>query len=381
MNESEKKELKIVFLGAYFNHHQKPLSDELEKLSDYAYIATTEMPEMRKSLGYNADLNPEYVCEYKNELERAEKLIEEADVILTGSAPEELVQKCIKAGKPVFRYSERPLKKGPEPLKYFPRLLKWHLMNPAGKRIYMLCASAYTAPDYAKFGLFKNRVFKWGYFPEVKEHNVDALLSKKERNSILWAGRLLDWKHADDAVEIAAKLKTEGVDFRLSIIGNGPEEEKIREKIKGNGLETCVKMLGSMKPEEVREHMEKAEIFLFTSDRKEGWGAVLNEAMNSGCCVIASSAAGSTPYLIKDGENGFSYYPGNTEELYKKTKFVLENPKNRFETGRKAYETMADTWNAKIAAERFIRLAEKALAKENIGNIHESGPCSPAEKF
>ena len=49
--------------------------------------------------------------------------------------------------------------------------------------------------------------------------------------------------------------------------------------------------------------MEKSEIFLFTSDKGEGWGAVLNESMNSACAVVASHAIGSVPFLLKDGEN------------------------------------------------------------------------------
>ena len=77
----------------------------------------------------------------------------------------------------------------------------------------------------------------------------------------------------------------------------------IREK----KLEDCVHMLGAMSPDEVRKHMEQANIFLFTSDRNEGWGAVLNEAMNSGCAVVASHAIGSVPYLIKNGNNGYIY--------------------------------------------------------------------------
>lgn len=371
--------MKIVFLGAYFNHHQKPLSDALNELCDYSYIATTEMPEMRKALGYDPSLKQQYVCDYKTEQKKAKALIEEADVILTGSAPEELVRKCIKSGKPVFRYSERPLKKGAEPLKYFPRLVKWHLMNPANKPIYMLCASAYTAPDYSKFGLFKNKAFKWGYFPELKEYDENVLMVNKNKNSVLWAGRFLDWKHADDAINAAARLKNEGVDFKFSIIGNGPKEEEIRELIRETGLENNVDLLGSMKPEEVREHMEKSEIFVFTSDRNEGWGAVVNESMNSGCCIIASSAAGATPYLIEDGKNGFVYHYGNVDEFYEKLKSALLNREMREEIGRMAYRTIKETWNAKVAAKRFVCMAEKALAGKKLNGTFEEGPCSDAK--
>ena len=372
--------MKIVFLGAYFNHHQKPLSDALNELCDYSYIATTEIPEARKALGYDSSLKQEYVCDYKTEREKAEKLLEEADVILTGSAPEELVRKCIKSGKKIFRYSERPLKKGNEPLKFIPRLIKWNLMNPKNKPIYMLCASAYAASDYSKFGLFKNKAFKWGYFPEVKEYDEDLLMENKNKNSLLWAGRLLDWKHAEDAVDAAARLKEKGIPFELTVIGNGPEEDNIRKLVDEKNVDDCIRILGAMKPEQVREYMEKSEIFIFTSDRNEGWGAVVNESMSSGCCVVASSAAGSVPYLIEDGKNGFVYSCGDVDGLCEKLVSALENPKKREEIGRMAYRTMIKTWNAKVAAKRFLCMAEKALEGKKLNGTFEKGPCSDEKK-
>ena len=48
--------------------------------------------------------------------------------------------------------------------------------------------------------------------------------------------------------------------------------------------------------------MEKSHIHLFTSNHLEGWGAVVNEAMNSGCAVVANREAGAVPYLIEHGK-------------------------------------------------------------------------------
>ena len=53
--------------------------------------------------------------------------------------------------------------------------------------------------------------------------------------------------------------------------------------------------------------MERADIYLATSDRQEGWGAVINEAMNSGCAVVADHMMGAVPYLISHEENGMIY--------------------------------------------------------------------------
>ena len=371
--------MRVVFLGAYFNHHQKPLSDALAARCDYTYIATSRIPEMRLKLGYREDPAPAYVCQYDREPDRADGLLARADVIITGSAPEKLVRKCVQRNQLVLRYAERPLKNGPEPVKYLPRLVKWHWQNPRRKKVYMLCASAYTAGDYAAFGLFRGRTFRWGYFPAVKRYeSIDRLMEGKEEASILWVARYLHWKHPEDALRVAARLKKEGFRFRMDLIGTGELEDTLREMIVSLELEDCVRLLGSMKPEQVREQMERSRIFLFTSDRQEGWGAVVNEAMNSGCALVASDAAGAPPYLIRDGENGVLYRSGDLDHLYEKVKWLLEQPGKASALGRRAYETMAEEWNADVAAERVLKLAEGLMDGSLRESPYRSGPCSRA---
>lgn len=373
--------MKVVFLGTYFNHHQKHLSDALAARCGYTYIATTRIPEMRIKLGYGMEHLPEYVYQYEEDPEQAESRLKEADVIISGSAPEKLVRQCIRRGQPVFRYAERPLKKGDQWHKYLPRLVKWHWQNPLGKPIYMLCASAYTAPDYARFGLFRGKAFRWGYFPEVKCYPAfRGMMEAKEPASILWAGRFLTWKHPDDVLCAINRLKTDFPEVQLKFIGTGEMEEKLQKMVSDLDLQCNVSFLGSMKPEKVRSHMEKAVVFLFTSDRQEGWGAVVNEAMNSGCAVIASDAAGSAPYLIRDGENGMLYSSGDVEALSEKIRYLLENPEEACRLGTGAYETMVTLWNAETAAERFLQMAEAAVNGADLNQLYESGPCSPARE-
>lgn len=369
--------MNIVFLSNYFSHHQKPMSDALAKRGSYHFVATKEMTGERRALGWGKTPEPDYVCHYASEPERADEIIAGADVVITGSAPESLVQGCISRGQLVFRYSERPLKNGPEPLKYLPRLIRWHLRNPAGKKIYLLCASGFTAGDYARFGLFRGKAYRWGYFPEMKEYaDVPQLLEQKTKASILWVGRFLDWKHPDDAIAVAGRLKAAGYSFDMNLIGGGPMEETLREMIHREGLEDRVHLLGTMTPEMVRAHMEKTEIFLFTSDRREGWGAVLNEAMNSGCGVVASDAIGSVPYLLRDGENGLVYRSGDVDGLTEKTEHLLADPEVSRKLGMQAYHTIREQWNAETAAERLVNLARGVLGGDMYPDLYPEGPCS-----
>lgn len=207
--------------------------------------------------------------------------------------------------------------------------------------------------------------------------DIHEIIAAKKPNSILWVARLIDLKHPELPVLVAKRLKDMGYVFEMNIIGNGVLEDELREMIQHLGLTDCVKMLGAMKPWQVRKYMEQSRIFLFTSDRNEGWGAVLNESMNSGCAVVASNAIGAAPYLIRNGDNGFLYKDGDFEDLFSRTAYLLNDPQAAAQLGKKAYETIICQWNAGNAAERLLLLIED-LQKNKNSCRYSQGPCSKA---
>ena len=224
-------------------------------------------------------------------------------------------------------------------------------------------------------------MYKWGYFPEFEHFENSAELSDKSShcNRILWVGRFLDWKHPDHALDVASFLKDKGYSFVLDCVGVGPLGEKMKQTIVERNLETNVNLLGSMSPKKVRALMKKANVFLFTSDRQEGWGAVLNEAMNSGCSVVASHLAGATPYLIENERNGLIYESGNVSALCEKVEYLLCSPGAQARLGRAAYRTIAEVWNASVAANRLFQLSESILKGNKNPDLFEDGPCSRAK--
>ena len=374
-------QMKILFCSNYFSHHQRPLSDALDELTEhnYFFLAHREMDTERKTLGWGQDLARPYVGMPTDG--DIQKKLEDLDVLITGSFPEKLTTDYAKYAKLFFRYSERPLKTGNPALKYIPRFLRWHRRNPPWRKTYMLCASAYTAGDYAKFGLFHDRCYKWGYFPEtIRYPSIDDLIDRKAKATILWCGRFLGWKHPDDVIEVAKRLRDAGCCFKIEMIGTGEMEQPLKQQASEAGLlDENVQFLGAMSPEAVRRHMESAGICLFTSDRQEGWGAVLNEAMNSGCAVVASDAAGATPYLVNDGVNGSVYHSGNIQELYEKVRRLLENTTMQHSFGKAAYQTITELWNAEVAAKRFLQLSQALLSGTDASGLFANGPCSSAK--
>ena len=375
----------IAFVTNFYNHHQKPLADVLFSIlgDDYYFIETASISEERLKMGWGGEEKPSYVLRsYLSEFSKnkCQDIIDKADVVICGSAPYSMLKTRLKKGLLTFMYTERIYKTGVPYLKWPVHLLRAFNRYIRFKNFYVLCASAYTPLDFSRTFAFVGKTYKWAYFTEVKKYdNIDEIIERKTPASILWVARLIGLKHPEYAVEIAKRLKADGYNFNMDIIGSGDLEDDTKALIQKSGLYDNVKMLGAMKPEQVREHMEKSEIFLFTSDKNEGWGAVLNESMNSACAVVANSAIGSVPFLVENGVNGYMYEDGDIDGLYNKVKYLLDNGDERKRIAKNAYATMANEWNAEIAAYRFVSLCEKMLSGEYKPFPYESGVCSKAK--
>jgi len=353
----------------------------------FRFVATEPIHQERFAMGY-AEMNKAYpfvIRSYEDAKAFREALLlgDESDVVIIGSAPELFVKNRIAENKLTFRYSERIFKKGRWRI-LDPRMIKnlfLHHTRFHNKRLYMLCASAYTARDFAMAGAYWNKCYKWGYFPEAKEYDIAALLERKKKGkhlSILWAGRFLEWKHPEKALYVASYLKDNGVDFMLKIIGGGEMDSYMKSMVSSLNLGDCVEILGFLPPNQVRKEMENAEIYLFTSNYNEGWGAVLNEAMNSGCAVVTSHAIGAVPFLVKDGENGVVYQNNNINDLCSKVLALARNQELRIHLGNNAYITIYEQWNAKVAVKRLLKLADCLLSDFDAVEFYANGPCSQA---
>ena len=373
----------ITFFSNFFNDHQLALCEAFYRQTgrEFRFVETQPISEERLKLGFE-DKSGQYpfiVKTHRSAEEKAEamRLGLESDVVIIGDAPDCYIEERLKENKLTFRYWERFFKQG-----------RWRILDPRvfrarylqdmryrKKNLRMLCASAYTAPDCRFIRSYPNKTYRWGYFLPIKQYDsIDRLIESKKTNTILWVSRFIKLKHPEAPLSVAKRLRDEGYEFQMDFIGRGELEGAIRSFIEKNDLSDRVHLLGTMPPEEVRRHMEESQIFLFTSDRNEGWGAVLNESMNSGCAVVASRAIGSVPYLIRDGENGMTYKSGDHNDLYQKVKYLLDHPEQRENMGKEAYRTLTEVWNADVAVARFLELVE--AIKQGKDSPFTDGPCS-----
>ena len=378
--------MKIAFFSNFLNHHQLPLCEALYGTDgvEFTFVACEKIPEDRIKMGYE-DMNTKYpfVLRAYEDSEAAEKVALEYDVVIFGACPTSYLALRMKENKLSFRFCERSLKKGTW-RRFIPRTRKKiyeGYTKYKRKKLYILGASSYAAPDLALCGFDKKKCFEWGYFPAVYKKDLEAVFANKRENKvpeILYAGRLLPLKHVIDTVKAVHNLKKQNIEAHFTIVGEGESAEEIKNYIEKFDLSDRVTMLPFTSPEGVREYMDRADIFVFGSNFYEGWGAVVNEAMNSACALVVSHAVGSAAYLIRSGENGYVYSFSNIDELTNKLSELVCDVEKREHFGREAYKTITELWTAEVAAERLVSLCRVIENGEDYKVLYESGPCRAA---
>lgn len=376
----------LTFVTNFAHHHQLPVADEFYRLlgDEYHYIATAPLSEMLKQGGYESNIKREYlIYSYRSleEMHMARKLIDESDVVIIGAAPIEWVIKRQKENKVTFHYSERWLKNN-----IWKNFLPWNLWDIwksygryRNKRVYMLCASAFTAHDVKMFDCFPHKCFKWGYFTSVDESykvpdwNEQAAI---EEIKFMWCARFLNWKHPELPVYLAQRLKKRGCRFVINMYGSGGLFETTKGLARELEVEDVINFCGNVPNDQILDKMRLHDIFLFTSDRNEGWGAVLNEAMSNGCAVVASDEIGSVPFLIEGGENGLVFKSKSIDSLERNVIALIDDAEYRQRIRNSAVHTMQHLWTPSCAASAFLELAKIVLDNKLNNYNNYEGPAS-----
>jgi glycosyltransferase involved in cell wall biosynthesis len=370
-----------VFISNFFNRHQLPFSEAMNSRLNYIFIETEKIDDERLKLGYpNLSEKYPFILSAKAAENKAEvnKIINEADVVIAGGS-NPLVYDRIKNGKLTFIYSERILKTGL--LRFFSFKMQRYLFKSyywLGRRnnLHLLAAGAYCPFDMMLSGIPKKRMWKWGYFPVMVPED-EAVQKNNAVPLILWAGRMIGWKHAEDILLAAALMKNR-CRFHIRLIGAGDKISLLQQTIRDNGLENICDITPPMPQDEVLEEMKKADIYVQPSNQEEGWGAVINEALSAQCCVVAARDTGAAPWLIKNDETGFLYKSGDVRRLAAILEELVNKTDYRRDVAAKGRESVYRLWSGKVAAERLIRISEYLLGEGSNPNFSE-GPCSRAK--
>ena len=374
----------MVYGTNIWSHYQASVTAELARIlgSEHFRMALFEpLHDERRNLGWKEERNSSswVIGPPSNEQEK-KRLYQsclDADAMVFGACPTEVLKARVAAGKLTIVSSERILKKPFHRLRMLnPRYAKGIMQYRAlvnHPHVHALAIGHYAAGDFRIMEAFGDRIWKWGYFVDANTKPPGAVPDRPLK--VLWAGRMLKWKKVDILLRALARIQNSLRFGECIIVGDGPEKGHLQHLARRLDFNSDrVRFQPSVPPIKVREMMRDSDVYVLPSSREEGWGVVAGEAMSEGCVLVANEEAGAARELVIEHETGFLFQGDNIDQLTSLLEHLAGNYQLRMKVRQNAWEQMHALWHPSVAAERLIALCKGLLGIKDMPKFEE-GPC------
>lgn len=180
------------------------------------------------------------------------------------------------------------------------------------KHIQVVFAMGQEATDYFRSLHMEWHVFPFCYCTQYERHTTMAVYADR-LPQYLFCGSLSVRK---DPLAIAKSLSvmSRSINGEIRMIGDGIMRHKLGKYICKNNLDNKIYLLGAKSQIEVPFYMQQADVFILPS-LYDGWGAVVNEALQAGCYVICSDACGASDLIRENSKLGVVFPHGKYKHL------------------------------------------------------------------
>lgn len=369
--------IRVLYVTSILCRHEITFWDTLSNYDDISLIYLSTRSESEGvNERYSIGTRPYHLFSSSFDIEQISQFIKEADYIFVGAVEDDRLLPLLKNNEKLIPIKEHFSRFRPF-FPFFPieilRRIKFYIFLPKrlsfyNRNNYVFCNSFYTSKDFLYCGFYKEKLLRFCYFPPVVKPSIMEI-SKKDLNSILFVGRDISCKHPKVAIKFCKIINSFGYDYHLQMCGEGLKKYTTRY--------TNISYIKPVPNEQLLRIYLKSSIFIFPSDRREGFGVVLLEALASGCIVFANEKAGATKLIINDKVNGFIFK--NSKDLKKKIKYFLNlSDYEIMEIRLNAVSTIFDMWNGKNGAERTHLFLRDTFSGRSFTPF-ESGPLSRAK--
>jgi glycosyltransferase involved in cell wall biosynthesis len=183
-----------------------------------------------------------------------------------------------------------------------------------------------------------------------------------ERFVVGWIGRMTAVKRTDAVLTAFRRLKDDGVDAVLCMVGDGPDRRSVEDLAGELGI-----MRDSLFPgyqEDVGPFFAAFDVFVLPSGN-EGTPVTAIEALASGCPVVATRVGG-VPDVVTDGEDGFLVEPGDVDELATSMARLANDAGLRARMAAAGRERMRTRYSVDRLIDDVDRLYRDLLARKGI---------------
>ncbi|MBQ9729958.1 MAG: glycosyltransferase [Clostridia bacterium] len=223
-----------------------------------------------------------------------------------------------------------------------------------------ICVSEYVKNDFSSiFPDLKNLevLYNTNATEEILEkmnEPVEEGLFKEGEIKLCGVGKIVPVKGFDKLARLQKRLREEGYNTHFYALGVGPEQERIEQYTKENGISEYYTFLGYQT--NPYKYVAKCDLFLCASTA-EGFSTAATESLIVGTPVVTVDVSGMKEMLGENGEYGI-VTPQSEEALYQAVKGLLDEPKKL-----KAYKKKAKERGLFFSAENTVKAVEEMLEK------------------
>lgn len=177
--------------------------------------------------------------------------------------------------------------------------------------------------------------------------------------NVVTVGRLSKEKGFDDLIDVFKKVVSKNPDYKLEIIGDGPERDNLEQKIYNLHLENNIIMHGFQNKDYINNVLSHSTIFIVTS-YTESFGIALLEGMSYALPSIIFDTASGSLELVTNDVSGYVIKNRSKDVMAKKIVNLLENKKEIRKMGVKAKE-IAKNYSFEKIKERWLTFLENVF--------------------
>lgn len=315
--------------------HQEDLSAELvARGADLRVVYASGLRKARKEIGWRVNADAPWITVLRSRLSfwralsiawRHRCWIHVVNGIWAEPAFFVVLAFCCLLGIPCCIYSEAPasafastwrawFKKLPQ------RLIVWLI---ARRVAGLLAISGLAEQAFVSLGFPESKVYRFGYFEKMPKGEKDGIPDSKFRD-IVYVGRLVKGKGLELLINASARFLQSDPQLRLKIVGGGPIESNLRKIAGTNGIEKQVVFTGVVSSNAVPGLLRNALMLVLPSEA-DGWGIVVNQALQAGTPVVVSNRSGAAE-LIANGVNGYVFRAGDRSNLQDCMRAIIDDP-------------------------------------------------------
>ncbi len=192
------------------------------------------------------------------------------------------------------------------------------------------------------------------YFPrtDLPDNHAPVILS---------VARFSRQKRLDNILAAARRIASEGIGFKIILVGEGPLENDLRTLIEKYNLTERVEMIPLVAQQKLGELYRQADAVILASEN-EGFGLVLVEAGLTGRPVIASRSGGITDVIVHD-KNGLLFDVGNIDQLTDCLRSIITDPALRQRLSDGGYQIASEKFSTPVLVEKVHDLFLKTVAE------------------